>query len=121
MTRVACILLIILVAAAALPAAHGQSQKPITCKKCGEPITGAYFETADAHYHSHCFLCAHCGNPVKGTYTTYRDNNYHTDCFESRVAKRCSLCDGIIQGEYLFDFWGNAYHLSHQYNVRIVP
>jgi hypothetical protein len=107
-----------LLAVAGLPAAHGQSQKPISCAKCGEPITGSYFETADARYHSYCFLCAHCGKPIQGTYTTYRDSNYHTDCFENHVAKRCSLCDGIIQGEYLFDFWGNAYHLSHQYETE---
>ncbi len=118
MRRNACILLIVLVAATALPAAYGQSQKPISCEKCGEPITGAYFETADAHYHSHCFLCEHCGSPVKGTYTTYRDKNYHTDCFQNHVAKRCALCDGVIQGEYMFDFWGNAYHLSHQYETH---
>jgi len=118
LTRVVYILLFVLVAAVAMPAAHGQSQKPITCNKCGDPITGSYFETADAFYHSHCFLCAHCGKPVKGTYTTYRGDNYHTDCFESHVAKRCALCDGIIQGEYLFDFWGNAYHLSHQYETE---
>jgi hypothetical protein len=30
------------------------------------------------------------------------------------VALRCAVCDGIIQGEYLIDFWGDAYHKSHQ-------
>ena len=118
MKRTACILLIFLVAAAAQPAANVQPQKPILCKKCGEPITGSYFETGGDRYHPNCFLCAHCGNPIRGTYTTYRGENYHTECFENHVAKRCSLCDGIIQGEYIFDFWGNFYHPSHRYDTE---
>jgi hypothetical protein len=30
------------------------------------------------------------------------------------VALRCTICGGIIGGEYLIDYWGNAYHKSHQ-------
>jgi hypothetical protein len=30
------------------------------------------------------------------------------------VALRCALCNGVIQGEYIQDYWGNAYHLRHQ-------
>jgi hypothetical protein len=116
--RIACLLVIVLIAAVATPVAFSQHAKPFTCAKCGEPITGTYFETNGAYYHSRCFLCAYCGEPVKGTYTTYHDKNYHTDCFENHVAKRCALCDGIIQGQYIMDFWGNAYHLSHQFETQ---
>jgi hypothetical protein len=112
--KIGIILIVVLGILALTPGAHAQSDKPFLCKKCGEPITGTYFETNGVYFHSHCFVCKHCGDPVKGTYTTYRGDNYHTDCFEDHVAKRCALCDGIIQGEYLFDFWGNAYHLAHQ-------
>jgi hypothetical protein len=116
--RYAELALILLLVALVTPSAHAQSDQPPRCEKCGEPITGAYFETGGAFYHSECFLCARCGKPIQGTYTTYQGRNYHTDCFENHVAKRCALCDGIIQGEYLMDFWGNAYHLSHQYEAQ---
>jgi hypothetical protein len=89
-------------------------KKSLSCEKCGEVINGAYFETNGRYFHSECFVCAHCGRPIRGTYTTYREGNYHTDCFEKHVAKRCALCGGVIQGGYLLDFWGNAYHISHQ-------
>ena len=112
--KIGIILIVVLGILVLTPGAHAQSEKPFMCKKCGEPITGTYFETNGVYFHSHCFVCKHCGEPVKGAYTTYRGDNYHTDCFEDHVAKRCALCDGIIQGEYLFDFWGNAYHLAHQ-------
>jgi hypothetical protein len=93
---------------------YGGSQEQFVCKGCGDVITGAYFETDGDYFHSECFLCKYCEQPIKGAYTTFQENNYHTTCFESSVAKRCALCEGVIQGEYLFDFWGNTYHLSHR-------
>jgi hypothetical protein len=112
------LLLIIVVFVAGLGIASPAGAEPqatdFVCKKCGKPIEGPFFETHGAYYHSSCFVCDDCGRPIKGNYTTYRGGNYHTDCFELNVAKRCSLCDGIIQGEYMFDFWGNAYHLEHR-------
>jgi hypothetical protein len=110
--------LVALVVSAAVTAAAGREEKAISCEKCGEIITGSYFETNGAFFHADCFLCGHCGAPIQGTYTTYREGNYHPDCFEDHVAKRCTLCDGIIQSEYLLDFWGNAYHISHQLETQ---
>jgi hypothetical protein len=91
-----------------------RSQEPPVCGKCGELITEAFFETQGVYYHPHCFACEYCGGPIKGAYTTYHGSNYHTTCFESSVAKRCALCNGVILGEYILDFWENAYHPSHR-------
>lgn len=114
-TEVALIVVaVISTLAIAIPADGETQQESLICKKCGEVITGSYFETYGFYYHSSCFVCAYCSRQIKGSYTTYQGEEYHTDCFEDSVAKRCSLCGGIIQGEYLFDFWGNAYHLTHQ-------
>jgi hypothetical protein len=99
---------------AAVTTAGADPDERLFCKKCGDVITTSYFTTSGNHYHPDCFLCKYCNGPIKGEYTTYHGDSYHTDCFEKNVAKRCTLCDGVIQGEYLFDFWGNAYHLSHQ-------
>jgi len=109
-----CALIVMVVAAVA----YGDQPEPFLCKKCGEVIDGGFFETNGERFHSRCFLCAHCEKPISGSYTTYKSGNYHTDCFEDDVAKRCTLCDGIIQGEYLIDYWGNAYHISHQRETK---
>jgi hypothetical protein len=96
----------------------GQATERIFCEKCEDEIVTSYFTTGGNYYHSDCFLCQHCEKPIKGEYTSYRDGNYHSKCFQRNVAKRCTLCDGVIQGEYLFDFWGNAYHLSHKQDTE---
>ncbi len=108
---IACLLLTVLVSIQA-----GADDQRI-CAKCGQAIKGAQFETGSAFYHPHCFSCAHCGEPIKDTYSVYKNKNYHTHCFEDHVALRCAVCDGIIQGEYLIDYWGDAYHKSHQGTV----
>jgi len=85
------------------------------CKACGQPITGAYFEASGNTYHPDHFRCEHCDKPIEtASYTEYKGRNYHNDCFRDHVALRCDLCGGVIQGEYVIDFWGNAYHLKHQ-------
>ncbi len=90
---------------------------PRNCVACGDPITGASYETDGSFYHPEHFACAHCGLPIKGAYTVYRERNYHGDCFQTHVALHCSVCDQTIQGEYLIDFWGNTSHLRHRGDV----
>lgn len=111
MKRVVFVTVVVsLLAAAVLSAA----QPEIHCKKCGRPITDAYFQTNGDYYHAECFACDHCGKPINGEYVTHGGKNYHTDCFEREVARRCALCGRGIQGKYLIDFWGNSYHIEHQ-------
>ena len=33
------------------------------------------------------------------------------------MALRCSVCNKIIQGKHITDFWGNASHIEHRNNV----
>ena len=80
-----------------------------TCHQCGEPISGGHFETGGRVYHPDHFRCTHCDKRIEGTYTEYKARNYHNDCFRENVALRCDLCDGVIQGEYVIDDWGNAF------------
>jgi hypothetical protein len=87
------------------------------CAACGQAISGAYFETKGRFYHPEHFLCAYCGEPIKSAYTTYRGENYHSRCFEEHVALRCAICGGVVQGQYIIDFWGNAYHMRHKGEV----
>jgi hypothetical protein len=87
------------------------------CKACGEPIHSDYFETGGAFYHPRCFTCEYCKEPIKGSFTVFRKKNYHTSCFEEHVALRCAVCGGIIEGQYLLDYWGNAYHTRHKGSV----
>ena len=100
-----------------LPAAQTAAQSERVCQACGEAIAGGYFETGSYFYHPEHFTCAHCKQPIKERYTVYKGHNYHTACFQQHVALRCAVCDGIIQGQYILDHWGNGYHLRHQGEV----
>jgi hypothetical protein len=88
-----------------------------TCDACGALISGSYFETDGAFYHPQCFTCDHCGKSITGPFTVFRGKNYHTPCFENNVALRCAVCGGVIEGHYLLDHWGNAYHTRHKNEV----
>jgi hypothetical protein len=94
------------------PTALAGEQRP--CGACGRPIEGSHFETGGRFFHPECFACEHCKEPIKGPFTTFRGKNYHTACFEEHVALRCAVCGGIIEGQYLLDYWGNAYHTRHK-------
>lgn len=93
------------------------AQEVHRCDACGETISGAYFETKGHFYHPQHFLCAQCNEPIKTAYTTYRGANYHGRCFQDHVALRCAVCGGVVQGQYIIDSWGNAYHMSHKGEV----
>lgn len=87
------------------------------CHACNETISGTFFETKGFFYHPNHFTCTQCSEPITGQYTTYREQNYHDACFRDHVARRCTICGGVIDGPYLVDYWGNAYHAQHRNNV----
>jgi hypothetical protein len=85
-----------------------------TCHACGGAIQRTYFETKGFYYHPEHFTCTQCLSPISGSYTTYRGKNYHDSCFRDHVARKCSICGDVIGGQYLVDYWGNAYHATHR-------
>ena len=119
MTNARNILPVLLIALLAILSSASVIKSPTEriCNACGQKITGPYFETGSHFYHSDCFTCEHCGDPIKSAYTTYKKKDYHNECFENHIALRCAVCNGIIQGEYLLDYWGNGYHTSHKGEV----
>lgn len=102
----------------AAPAPDARAGETLYCEQCGQPISGAYFETLGHYYHPEHFLCTHCREPINGPYTSYRGGNYHKRCFEDHVALRCAVCGGVIQGQYIVDHWGNGYHMYHKGEVE---
>lgn len=112
--KTALLLAVVCVGILTAVCAAAETETDYICHKCGETITDSYFKTDGYYFHTDCFVCAWCSRPITGIYTSYHGDNYHTPCFENHVAKRCSICDGLISGEYLIDFWGNTYHLSHR-------
>lgn len=100
-----------------LATTHAVAGETHSCFSCGQPIEGAFFETKGAFYHPEHFTCAQCSRPITGAYTTYRSENYHNECFRDHIARRCSLCRQIIEGQYVVDYWGNAYHAWHERGV----
>ncbi|MBP2681330.1 MAG: hypothetical protein H6Q78_1193 [Candidatus Krumholzibacteriota bacterium] len=119
-TRIAVLTIALCAAlAAGLPETgpRADAEKARVCTACGQVIRESYFETGGKFYHSRCFTCEYCKKPIDGAFTVYRGKNYHTPCFDDRVALRCAVCGGIVQGQYLLDYWGNAYHPRHKDDV----
>lgn len=100
-----------------LLAAGGVSAQPARenpeCAGCGGKIYSDYFETRGNFYHADCFRCSQCGLPITGTYVVHKQKNFHKKCFDRDVALKCDVCGGVIEGQYLLNFWGNAYHPEH--------
>ncbi len=97
--------------------AGGEEPRP-TCAACGRAIDGEFIETEGKTYHPEHFLCGYCKLPIENIrYVVHEKTNYHPHCYEEHIALRCALGDGIIDGEYLRDHWGNVYHLSHEHDA----
>lgn len=92
----------------------GLSQGAPRCAGCRGPIYGEYVRAGDAYYHPEHFVCELCGKRLTSEYVIHEGRNYHAICYESRLALKCALCGKVIQGRYIKDFWGNAYHSSHE-------
>lgn len=90
------------------------AQSEVTCSICREEITGEYVETPDGTFHARHFRCDWCRKPIDELYITSEEKHYHKTCYDGNVALRCNICDGLIQGRYNVDHWGNRYHLSHE-------
>jgi hypothetical protein len=108
-------LLLAATGAAAGDAVAGEEESRPICAVCDRPIDGDFVETQGKTYHPGHFLCGHCKLPIgSGSYVIHEKEKYHPHCYEEHVALRCALGDGIIDGKYLRDHWGNVYHLSHE-------
>jgi len=94
-----------------------QASAGLKCSACGRPIGKEYFKTDGRYYHPWCFRCAYCNKPIKGSYIHFKGKNYHSDCYRENVALKCGVCGGIIQGEYITDYWGDKYHPWHEGRV----
>jgi hypothetical protein len=111
--RLSIIPIVILSLLTAGPAAAQMPKENPECAHCGDKVSGAYFETQGDFYHADCFLCSQCGSSITGDYVTQKQKNYHKKCFDRHVALKCEVCGGVIRGQYLLNFWGNAYHQEH--------
>jgi len=74
------------------------------CEKCGEAITGPYWEIEGKNYCNKCYeenapRCDNCGEILSGTYRISGDRKYCNSCYES-IAPRCSICRQILEGTY---------------------
>ncbi len=83
------------------------------CNSCGKTIEGDAFHTQGYVYHPDCFRCEVCERPITGSYSEQRGKVYHNDCFLDHIALKCSLCNSVLRGEYLQDYWGNSYCKRH--------
>jgi hypothetical protein len=57
--------------------------------------------------------CDYCGRELIGQYTVYNNRNLHDSCYYRHFARICSLCGGVISGQYIFNSWGDVVHAVH--------
>lgn len=117
--RLLVVLALLTGVAATFPADAREVQAVPECAVCGEAITEDIFQTRGKSYHSDHFRCAQCNRPITGSYSEFGGKNYHNDCFKNHVALRCALCEDVIHGEYLEDFWGNSYCYRHDKDAPV--
>ncbi len=104
------------------------SSSPI-CKRCGQPIQGAFLSALGATWHPEHFVCAACNQPIRDTGFTVQDGlPYHTACYRDCLAPRCAYCGKPLVDEYLIDHWGTKFCKEHEgqyphcaYCGRLVP
>lgn len=111
--------LVLLLCLLTFPVVSFASESVPDCGVCGKPVTTESFQTNGLFYHSACFRCTQCNRPITGPYSEYKGKNYHNQCFERHVALKCALCEEIIRGEYLQDFWNNSYCLRHENDAPV--
>ncbi len=105
--------------AALLLTPHGASGAgpTVICRACGEVIEGGYITAGGETYHAEHFVCEICQKPLEENYILRDGKNYHPDCYDQHLALKCDLCGGRIDGRYIRDYWGHAYHESHKGKV----
>ncbi len=89
---------------------------PPVCAGCGESVEiDSWIKIDGRDYHPDCFRCAHCSQPI-GDDGYYRHNNRYYDraCFTNHIAPRCDLCDEILDGPAIVDFFDNRYCAFHE-------
>jgi hypothetical protein len=84
------------------------------CAACGHPIDADHVTAGGEHYHPEHFVCALCRRALSGEYVVHEGRNYHSGCYADHVALRCALCGKMLEGRYIEDYWGNAYHERHE-------
>lgn len=95
------------------PSAAPPGGQPV-CKACGEVIEGSYVSAGADSYHRRHFRCEICQRPLADSYVVRNGKNYHPECYERHLALKCDLCGGTINGRYIQNFWGHAYHWEHK-------
>jgi hypothetical protein len=58
-------------------------------------------------------FCDHCGREIVGQYTVYNNRNLHDSCYYRYYARFCTLCGGVISGQYIYNSWGDVVHAVH--------
>ena len=68
---------------------------------------------AVAEAQAEALYCDYCGRELIGQYTVYNNRNLHDSCYYRHFARFCTLCGGIISGQYIFNSWGDVVHAVH--------
>ena len=88
--------------------------KEPVCHGCGRQIVQREYISVDGlNFHAACFRCAQCRQPITGEVRKQDTLYYDRECYQKHLSLWCAICGGEIIGEYVRDYWGNAYHIEH--------
>jgi len=91
----------------------------LKCSYCNKAITGSYLTSDGKSYHEDCYRdhiqprCDYCKKLIHDAFNILDNKKYHPDCYTDHIVPRCEICESPLLGRYISDYWGNAYHQSH--------
>jgi hypothetical protein len=79
------------------------------CVKCGEQLTGRYFEFDGNYYHPACFVCSRCNKPIQGSFQKSGERLFHPDCYKLVMGMVCTKCGKLLNDQWAV-YEGENYH-----------
>jgi hypothetical protein len=90
----------------------------IKCAGCNQPIGGKFVKALGKFWHPEHFCCHKCGKPI-GTGRFYEKDG-HAYCekdYHRLFSKCCSVCNKVLEGKYIKNFWGDQYCPHHEKDI----
>jgi len=96
------------------PLADGAETSDVECAKCLEKIIGPVVQAIGKSFHPDHFVCEYCSQPFPGGrfFKASDDNLYCEQDFRELFAKRCQVCNDIVNGKVV-NADGMTFHPEH--------
>ena len=88
------------------------------CSACKGELGDVYVEALGGLWHRECFCCAACGLGIEAQFVEHNGLPYHESCYHEHFSKRCCVCNEILTGSHLSNWWGDLFCSAHEYDCE---